>query len=59
MVYGALERGKLHGARPKLLNESEILAQVGVMRIVQFDYAIGLIASTLNGLFRCQKTIKN
>ena len=58
MVYGALERGKLHGARPTLLNESEILAQAGVMRIVQFDYAIGLIASTLKGVLDAKKLLK-
>ena len=58
MVYGALERGKLHGARPTLLNESEILAQAGVIRIVQFDYAIGLIASTLKGVLDAKKLLK-
>ena len=47
MVYGVLERGNLHGARPTLNNEQEILALDGVLKIVPLEYAIGIIAKTL------------
>ena len=47
MVYGVLERGNLHGARPTLNNEQEILALDGVLKIVPLDYAIGIVAKTL------------
>jgi len=47
MVYGVLERGNLHGAKPTLTNEAEILAMDGILKIIPFDYAIGLIAKTL------------
>ncbi len=47
MVYGVLERGKMHGSTPTLTNENEILALDGVLKIVPFDYAIGIVATTL------------
>lgn len=47
MVYGVLERGSMHGAKPTLTNESEILAMEGVLKVVPFDYAIGVVANTL------------
>lgn len=58
MVYGVLERGKLHGAKPTLLNETEILAQDGVLKIVAYDYAIGLVASTLEQALKAKSQLK-
>lgn len=58
MVYGVLERGKLHGSQPTLLNEAEILAHEGVLKIVKFDYAIGLIAKTLELALATKKLLK-
>uniref|UniRef100_UPI0025E49562 molybdopterin cofactor-binding domain-containing protein n=1 Tax=Algoriphagus sp. TaxID=1872435 RepID=UPI0025E49562 len=58
MVYGVLERGKLHGSFPRLLNEPEILAQEGVLKIVQFDYAIGIIAKKLEQALQAKKLLK-
>ena len=47
MVYGVLERGNLHGSKPSLTNEEEILAIEGVLKIVPFEYAIGIVAVSL------------
>ncbi|MCK5442321.1 MAG: xanthine dehydrogenase family protein molybdopterin-binding subunit [Maribacter sp.] len=58
MVYGVLERGKLHGSQPTLLNEAEILAHEGVLKIIKFDYAIGLIAKTLELALATKKLLK-
>lgn len=58
MVYGVLERGNLHGAVPTLTNEKEILKLEGILRIVPFDYAIGLIANTLEQALYAKKRLK-
>ncbi|MGB5781950.1 MAG: molybdopterin cofactor-binding domain-containing protein [Eudoraea sp.] len=57
MLYGVLERGNLHGARPTLNNESEILALRGVLKIVPFDYAIGIVAETLDQALAAKKRL--
>ncbi|MBT8236084.1 MAG: molybdopterin-dependent oxidoreductase [Bacteroidia bacterium] len=58
MVYGVLERGNLHGAKPTLTNESDIMAVKGVIKIVPFDYAIGIIASSLEQAMAAKKLLK-
>lgn len=58
MVYGVLERGKKHGAKPTLLNESEILEQEGVLKIVPYDYAIGIIAGKLEQALKAKNLLK-
>ncbi|MBT8321363.1 MAG: molybdopterin-dependent oxidoreductase, partial [Eudoraea sp.] len=58
MVYAVLERGNLHGATPTLLNETEILAQDGVLKLVPFDYAIGIVANTLEQALQAKKLLK-
>jgi len=57
MVYGVLERGILHGAKPILTNEAEILAMDGVLKIVPFDYAIGVVANTLEAALNAKKAL--
>lgn len=58
MVYGVLERGNLHGAQPTLTNEKEILAMDGVLKILPFDYAIGIIAKTLEQALEAKKHLQ-
>jgi isoquinoline 1-oxidoreductase beta subunit len=57
MVYGVLERGKLNGAKPSLKNETEILAMDGVLKVVPFDYAIGIVANTLEAALNAKKAL--
>ncbi|WP_273566310.1 xanthine dehydrogenase family protein molybdopterin-binding subunit [Maribacter halichondriae] len=58
MLYGVLERGNLHGAKPVLQNESEILAMEGILKIVPFEYAIGIVATTLEQALAAKKQLK-
>lgn len=58
MVYAVLERGNLHGATPTLENEDEILALEGVLTLVPFDYAIGIVAETLEQALEAKKRLK-
>lgn len=58
MVYGVLERGRIHGAKPTLLNEDEILSQDGILKIIPFDYAIGIVASKLEQALKAKKLLK-
>jgi isoquinoline 1-oxidoreductase beta subunit len=58
MVYGVLERGKLHGAKPTLTNESELLGLDGILKIVPFDYAIGILATSLEQALEAKKLLK-
>lgn len=58
MVYGVLERGNLHGAKPSLKNGAEILAMGGVLKIVRFDYAIGIVANTLEAALNAKKVLE-
>lgn len=58
MVYGVLERGKRHGAKPTLLNEAEILAQDGVLKTIPYAYAIGIVANTLEQALAAKRLLK-
>lgn len=57
MVYGVLERGTLHGAKPTLNNEADILAMEGVLKIVPFDHAIGVVSNSLEGALKAKKAL--
>jgi isoquinoline 1-oxidoreductase beta subunit len=57
MVYGVLERGNVHGAKPVLTNESEILSMPGVIKIIPFDYAIGLVAERIEQALEAKKKL--
>ncbi len=58
MVYGVLERGSLHGAAPTLENETEILAMDGVLKVVPYDYAIGVVAETLEAALAAKSALQ-
>ena len=58
MVYAVLERGNLHGATPNLLNEADILAMDGILKLVPFDYAIGIVAETLEQALEAKKELQ-
>ncbi|MEX0289203.1 MAG: molybdopterin cofactor-binding domain-containing protein [Flavobacteriaceae bacterium] len=58
MVYGVLERAKLNGAKPSLKNEAAILAMDGVLKVVPFDYAIGIVANTLEAALNAKKALE-
>lgn len=47
MMYGFINRSPVHGAKPKLINESMILEMEGVQTVVKLDHGIGVVAKTL------------
>lgn len=57
MIYGVLERGNMHGAKPVLNNEEEILGMEGVVKIVPMDHAIGILASRLEEALAAKKAL--
>lgn len=58
MLYGVLERGNLHGAKPSLVNEQEILSIDGVISLLPFNYAIGIIANSLEVALDAKSKLK-
>ncbi|MEJ2584508.1 MAG: molybdopterin-dependent oxidoreductase [Robiginitalea sp.] len=58
MVYGVLERGNLHGSRPTLTNEAAIRQMEGVLEVVPLDYAIGVIAESLEQALAAKKNLE-
>ena len=58
MVYGVLERGNLHGSKPTLTNEAAIREMDGVIKIVHLDYAVGIIAETLEQALQAKKSLQ-
>jgi len=51
MLFGMIERGKVHGAKPTLKNEAAIKVMDGVVAIHQLDYGIGVIAEKVSQAF--------
>lgn len=58
MLYGMVERGKVHNAKPTLINEAEILNMPGVKKIVSLEYGIGVIAESLMQAMAAKKALK-
>ncbi|NNE76449.1 MAG: molybdopterin-dependent oxidoreductase, partial [Pricia sp.] len=48
----------LHGSKPTLTNESEIMAMDGILKLVPFEYAIGIVARTLEQALAAKKQLK-
>ncbi len=57
MLFGVIERGNLHGSKPTLLNEPEILATKGVLKIIPLEYGIGVVANTLEDALVAKKKL--
>ncbi len=47
MMYGFINRSPVHGAKPELTNEEEIMNMEGVKSIVKLDHGIGVVASSV------------
>ncbi len=57
-VYAVLERGKLHGAKPFLQNENAITSLPGILKVVPLDYAVGILASSLEQALAAKKQLQ-
>ncbi len=52
MLYGMIERGRVHGAKPaRLKNEADIKAMNGVVSVHMLDHGVGVIAESMGALF--------
>ncbi len=54
-IYAVLERGNQHGAQPILENRDEIEAMDGVLQVKKLDYAIAVIATSLEQALKAKK----
>lgn len=58
MLYGVIERGKTHGAKPTLKNESAIRSMTGVKEIVPLDHGIGIVADSVENALAAKKKLE-
>ena len=58
MLYGMMERGKLHGAKPTLKNEEEIKAMPGVVGVYNLGHGIGFVTENMGLAFRTKYSLK-
>lgn len=58
MVYGVISRSPVNGAKPSLLNESDIRDIEGVLDVVTLDHGIGIIANTLEKALRVKDQLQ-
>ncbi len=58
MVFAVLERGKRHGAKPSLQNESAITSLPGILKVVTLEYAIGILASSLEQALEAKRQLQ-
>ena len=57
MLYGVIERGRIHCAKPSLNNEAEITTQDGVVKVLSLDYGVGIIATTIEKALEVKKQL--
>ncbi len=57
MVYGVIERGRIHGARPTLNNETALRALPGVIDLVVLEYGVGIISTSLEQGLAAKKSL--
>ncbi len=58
MLYGVLERGRVHGAKPTLTNSDEIMKLPGILHLVSFDYAIGIIGERIENVLAAKSRLE-
>lgn len=52
MLYGMVEKGRVHGAKPiSLKNESEIKAMGGIFGVYPLEHGIGIVAKSMGQVF--------
>ena len=58
MAYGVIERGRIHGARPELLNKKAILDMPGIIKAVNLDHGIGIIARSIPQALKAKEQLQ-
>ena len=57
MLHAVIERGRVHGAKPTLNNEEEILAMNGVTKVISLDHGIGVLAERIEQALEARKKL--
>ena len=57
MRYAVIERGKVHGAKPKLQNASELQGLEGVEDILVMDHGVGVIATSMEKALKARELL--
>lgn len=58
MVYAAIARSPVYGAKPELLNENEVRSAEGFVDIVKMDHGIGVVANTFEQALKAKKSLQ-
>ncbi|HPH21944.1 MAG TPA: hypothetical protein PLE32_24305, partial [Haliscomenobacter sp.] len=58
MVYGVISRSPVNGAKPSLLNATEIRKITGVIEVVTLDHGIGVVADTLEKALKAKAALR-
>lgn len=58
MVYGAISRSPVHGAKPELLNEADVRETEGLVDIVRLDHGIGVVAETFEQALKAKRKLQ-
>lgn len=58
MVYGAISRSPVNGAKPELLNEADVRETEGLVDIVRLDHGIGVIAETFEQALKAKSKLQ-
>ncbi|MBT8221374.1 MAG: molybdopterin-dependent oxidoreductase, partial [Bacteroidia bacterium] len=58
MLFGVLERGRMHGAKPQLENKTDIEAMPGVVKVVELDHGIGIITDKIEQALGAKEALK-
>lgn len=58
MVYAAISRSPVNGAKPELLNERDVRETEGLIDIVRLDHGIGLLAETFEQALKARRNLQ-
>ncbi|MEK6479976.1 xanthine dehydrogenase family protein molybdopterin-binding subunit [Catalinimonas sp. 4WD22] len=58
MLYGVIERGNIHGAKPSLQYEDKIRSMDGVVDVVMLDYGVGIVAKSIEQALNAKKRLR-
>ncbi|QQS41255.1 MAG: xanthine dehydrogenase family protein molybdopterin-binding subunit [Acidobacteriota bacterium] len=58
MVYAVIARSPVHGAKPKLTNESVVGGMKGVIKTVALGHGVGVIAETIEDALAAKAAVK-
>ncbi|HUF02753.1 MAG TPA: molybdopterin cofactor-binding domain-containing protein [Aridibacter sp.] len=58
MAYAAISRSPVHGAKPKLTNESAVGSMKGVIKTVTLGHGVGVIAETIEDALAAKMAMK-